>query len=56
MNEKLAIMVIREIAAAEELYRETLKVYADDLNNTLVYTKLKEAGDKARAFLVEFSE
>ena len=56
MNEELAIKIIRELAAAEELYREILKVYADDCNNTLAYSNLKRAGDRARAFLVEFSE
>jgi hypothetical protein len=56
MNEELAIKVIRELAAAEELYRETLKCYADDLHDLMAYQKLKQAGDRARAFLMEFSE
>lgn len=56
MNEELAIKVMRELAAAEELYRETLKFVADDCSYMLAYDKLKQAGDRARAFLVEFSE
>ncbi|MNJ43360.1 hypothetical protein D3C77_383630 [compost metagenome] len=56
MNEELALKVIRELAAAEELYRETLKVYGDDMHDLLAYQKLKNAGDRARAFIVEFSE
>lgn len=56
MNESLALQVIRELQAAEEIYRETMKAYYPDCKALQSHSNLKAAGDKARAFLIEFDE
>lgn len=56
MNESLALQVIRELQAAEEIYRETMKAYYPDCKALQSHSNLKSAGDKARAFLIEFDD
>ena len=57
MNESLALQVIRELAAAEEVYRECIDCMGHDFHATmLAKCNMRKAGDKARAFLIEFDE
>lgn len=57
MNELLALKVIRELAAAEEVYRECIDCMGHDFHATmLAKCNMRKAGDKARAFLIEFDD